>query len=100
MASALPLVPGQRVEVGITEGSLLRSAFLLYMLLLLGLIGGATIMKSTLGTDFAAVCCGVADGIARFICARYLACHTHTTHNNQLVILQMALPPLSLHVRD
>lgn len=100
VASALPLVPGQRVEVGITEGSLLRSAFLVYMLPLLGLIGSAAIMQATLGTDPAAACGGVAGGVAGFLCARYLARHTHKTHNNQLVILQVALPPPSLHVRD
>lgn len=100
VASPLPLVPGQRVEVGITEGSLLRSVFLVYMLPLLGLIGGAAILQGTLGTDPAAACGGVAGGVAGFLCARYLARHTHETRDNQPVILQVALPPSSLHVQD
>ncbi|MBT9432214.1 SoxR-reducing system protein RseC [Candidatus Sodalis endolongispinus] len=100
VASALPLVPGQRVEVGINEGSLLRSAFLVYMLPLLGLIGGAAMLQGTLGTDPAAACGGVAGGVAGFLCARYLASHTSETRDNQPVILQVALPPSSLHVQD
>lgn len=37
-----PLEPGQRVEVGIAEGSLLRSAMLVYLTPLLGMmLGGA-----------------------------------------------------------
>ncbi|MGL9773334.1 MAG: SoxR-reducing system protein RseC [Sodalis sp. (in: enterobacteria)] len=100
VASPLPLVPGQRVEVGINEGSLLRSAFLVYMLPLLGLIGGAAIFQGMLGTDPAAACGGVAGGLAGFLCARYLAHRTSETCANQPVILQVALPSSSLHVQD
>lgn len=41
-----PLEPGQKVEVGISEGSLLRSASLVYLTPLVGLIAGGALFQS------------------------------------------------------
>ena len=46
-----PLEPGQRVEVGIAEGSLLRSAMLVYLTPLLGMMLGGSVLQYWLGTD-------------------------------------------------
>ncbi|MCW2483787.1 SoxR reducing system RseC family protein, partial [Candidatus Symbiopectobacterium sp. NZEC135] len=40
-----PLLPGQRVELGISESSLLRSAMLVYLVPLLGLFTGAGLLQ-------------------------------------------------------
>ncbi|MCX2958595.1 MAG: SoxR reducing system RseC family protein, partial [Serratia symbiotica] len=51
-----PLEPGQRVEVGIAEGSLLRSAMLVYLMPLLGKMHGGRLLQYWLATDaFAAL---------------------------------------------
>lgn len=46
-----PLEPGQKVEVGISEGSLLRSASLVYLTPLVGLIAGGALFQSLFLTD-------------------------------------------------
>ncbi|MCW2488921.1 SoxR reducing system RseC family protein, partial [Candidatus Symbiopectobacterium sp. NZEC127] len=49
-----PLLPGQRVELGISESSLLRSAMLVYLVPLLGLFTGAGLLQSLFANDLAA----------------------------------------------
>lgn len=49
-----PLEPGQRVEVGIAEGSLLRSAMLVYLTPLLGMMLGGTLLQYCFGSDASA----------------------------------------------
>lgn len=98
VSSKLPLVPGQRVEVGISEGSLIRSAFLVYMLPLLGLIGIAALMQGWFHSDGAAAVGGILGGIGGFLLARWIARHAGQAREYQPVILQVALPPSALHV--
>ncbi|MGL9769782.1 MAG: SoxR reducing system RseC family protein [Sodalis sp. (in: enterobacteria)] len=93
VVSLFPLVPGQRVEVGINEVSLLRSAFLVYMLPLLGFINSAVIFQSILSTDLAAACGGVAGGVTGFFYARYLSHYISKDPINQPMILQIDPSP-------
>ncbi|HEY0208564.1 SoxR-reducing system protein RseC [Acerihabitans sp.] len=95
-----PLVPGQRVEVGITEGSLIRSALLVYMLPLAGLIGCAAIMQAWFNTDLAAACGGLLGALGGFMLARFIARRIGNDREYQPVILQIALPPSSFYLRQ
>ncbi|XBS68821.1 SoxR-reducing system protein RseC [Acerihabitans sp. KWT182] len=90
-----PLVPGQRVEVGITESSLIRSALLVYMLPLVGLIGCASVLQGLFHTDIAAALGGLFGGGGGMLLARYLAQRIGNQREYQPVILQIALPPSS-----
>ena len=94
-----PLVPGQRVEVGITESSLIRSALLVYMLPLAGLIGCAAILQGLFHTDLAAACGGVLGGAGGMWLARLYARRMSGRREYQPVILQIALPPSSFSFR-
>lgn len=58
-----PLVTGQKVEVGIPEGSLLRSAMLVYLTPLLGLFAGAGLVQA-LAESQSAVLAGILGGAA------------------------------------
>ncbi|EIZ7963491.1 TPA: SoxR-reducing system protein RseC, partial [Escherichia coli] len=51
-----PLVPGQKVELGIAEGSLLSSALLVYMSPLVGLFLIASLFQLLFASDVAALC--------------------------------------------
>lgn len=68
-----PLEPGQRVEVGIAEGSLLRSAMLVYLTPLLGMMLGGTLLQYCFGSDASAAVGAVLGGGAAFMLARRLA---------------------------
>ncbi|PVZ85475.1 SoxR reducing system protein RseC [Serratia sp. S1B] len=87
-----PLQPGQRVEIGIAEGSLLRSAILVYMTPLLGLLLGGGLLQWWLGSDAAAGLGAVVGGCAAFGVARFLAKHLNQQTSYQPVILQIGLP--------
>ncbi|TKI06779.1 SoxR-reducing system protein RseC [Martelella alba] len=91
-----PLVPGQRVEVGISEGSLLRSAMLVYLLPLVGLLGCAAFAQGLFHTDLAAACGGAAGVGGGMWLARVLARRIAVRREYQPVIVQTALPPSSL----
>ncbi|HRM41185.1 MAG TPA: SoxR-reducing system protein RseC [Escherichia coli] len=68
-----PLVPGQKVELGIAEGSLLSSALLVYMSPLVGLFLIASLFQLLFASDVAALCAARAEW--------------------QPIILSVALPP-------
>jgi len=95
--SKQPLVPGQRVEVGISESSLIRSALLVYMLPLVGLIGCAALMQGWFNTDLAAAFGGLVGGTGGFMLARFYAQKLGDKRQYQPVILQIALPPSALY---
>ena len=59
-SSAQPLVPGQKVELGIAERSLLSSALLVYMAPLVGLFIMAGLFQALFGSDLAAMSGGAA----------------------------------------
>ena len=64
-----PLVPGQKVELGIAEGSLLSSALLVYMSPLVGLFLIASLFQLLFASDVAALCGAVLGGIGGFLAA-------------------------------
>jgi len=88
-----PLEPGQKVELGIMEGSLLRSALLVYMTPLFGVIFGGGMLQWLLQADAFAVLGAVIGGAAGFAVARIFAKRLDNKAAYQPVILQVGLPP-------
>lgn len=95
---AQPLEPGQRIEVGIAEGSLLRSAMLVYMTPLFGVMLGGGLLQWWLGSDAAAVLGAIVGGGAAFMIARVLAKRFDDQAAYQPMVLQIGLPPGALRV--
>ncbi|MBB1201932.1 SoxR-reducing system protein RseC [Enterobacteriaceae bacterium 89] len=96
--SAKPLVVGQKVELGISEGSLLTSAMLVYMTPLLGLFVMAAVFQLLFGSDQAAFAGGVLGGVGGFLIARGLSPKLASRDAWQPVILSVGLPPDMLRV--
>lgn len=94
-----PLEPGQRVEVGIAESSLLRSAMLVYMTPLFGVILGGGLLQWWQGSDAAALLGAVIGGSAAFLVARLLAARLGEQADYQPVVLQIGLPPGALRLQ-
>lgn len=93
VSSAEQLEPGQKVELGIMEGSLLRSALLVYMTPLFGVIFGGGMLQWLLAKDVFALIGAVAGGLIGFSIARYFAAKVADNSAYQPVILQVGLPP-------
>jgi len=93
-----PLEPGQRVEVGIAEGSLLRSAMLVYLMPLLGMMLGGSLLQYLLGTDAFAALGALLGGGASFMLARSLAYRLGKQVGYQPIVLQIGIPPGAMHV--
>jgi sigma-E factor negative regulatory protein RseC len=91
-----PLEPGQRVEVGIVEGSLLRSAMLVYITPLFGMMVGGGVLQGGVGSDGAALLGAIVGGCAAFLLARRLAARLGERVDYQPVVLQIGLPPTML----
>ena len=98
IASAEPLIPGQRSELGIAESSLLSSALLVYMSPLVGLFILAGLFQMLFHSDLAAACGALLGGIGGFIIARGISSVLDRSASYQPVILSVALPPDALHV--
>ncbi|AHG19088.1 SoxR reducing system protein RseC [Chania multitudinisentens RB-25] len=94
-----PLEPGQRVEIGIAEGSLLRSAMLVYMTPLFGVMFGGGLLQWWLGSDAAALLGAVVGGGAAFLLARLWASQIGEQVDYQPVVLQIGLPPGALRLQ-
>lgn len=94
-----PLEPGQRVEVGIAESSLLRSAMLVYMTPLFGVMLGGGLLQWWLGSDSAALFGAVIGGSTAFLVARLLATRLGEQADYQPVVLQIGLPPGALRLQ-
>ena len=62
IVSATPLQPGQRVELGIKESSLVGSALLVYMTPLFGLFLLAGLFQALFHSDLAAACGALLSG--------------------------------------
>lgn len=88
-----PLVPGQKVELGIAEGSLLSSALLVYMSPLVGLFLIASLFQLLFASDVAALCGAVLGGIGGFLIARGYSRKFAARAEWQPLILSVALPP-------
>lgn len=96
--SAEPLVVGQKVELGISEGSLLTSAMLVYMTPLFGLFVIAALFQLLFGSDLAAFAGGVLGGVGGFLVARGLSPKLASREAWQPVIISVGLPPDLLRV--
>ncbi|MDU6138758.1 SoxR-reducing system protein RseC [Bradyrhizobium sp.] len=93
-----PLEPGQRVEVGIAEGSLLRSAMLVYLSPLAGLFVMGGVFQMLFGTDLAAMCGAALGGVGGFWLAKGVSPRLAAREAWQPVILSVALAPDQLRV--
>lgn len=91
--SAEPLVAGQKVELGITESSLLGSALLVYMSPLLGLFVVASLFQVLFGSDIAALCGAVLGGVGGFLLAKGFSPRLAARETWQPVIISVGLPP-------
>lgn len=91
--SVEPLVAGQKVELGITESSLLGSAMLVYMSPLLGLFVVAALFQVLFGTDIAALCGVVLGGVGGFLIAKGFSPRLAARQTWQPVIISVGLPP-------
>ncbi len=98
VASEQPLVEGQKVELGIAEGSLLSSALLVYMAPLAGLFLIAALFQGLFGSDLAAFCGALLGGVGGFLLARGISVKLSDRADWQPVILSVALPPDALRV--
>lgn len=96
--SAEPLVVGQKVELGISEGSLLTSAMLVYMTPLLGLFVMAAVFQLLFSSDLAAFAGGILGGVGGFLVARGLSPKLASREAWQPVIISVGLPPDLLRV--
>ena len=96
--SAQPLVAGQKVELGIAEGSLLGSAMLVYLSPLVGLFALGGLFQMLFGTDLAAMCGGALGGVGGFLLARGFSQKLAEREAWQPVILSVALAPDQLRV--
>ncbi|AWK14806.1 SoxR-reducing system protein RseC [Candidatus Fukatsuia symbiotica] len=92
---AQALQPGQRVEVGIRGSSVLRSALLIYLTPLLGLIIGATVCQASFSNDAIAALGALIGGVGCFTVARRFAEKIATSSTYRPVILQIGSPPKS-----
>ncbi|QNQ21453.1 SoxR-reducing system protein RseC [Kosakonia sp. SMBL-WEM22] len=94
------LEPGQKVELGIAESSLLGSAVLVYMTPLLGLFVMGAVFQTLFDNDMAAFCGAVLGGIGGFLLARGLSPKLATRSEWQPIILSVGLPPNLIRVDD
>lgn len=94
--SEQPLMAGQKVELGIAEGSLLSSAMLVYLSPLIGLFIMGGVFQMLFGTDGAAMC-GAALGAGGFWLAKGLSRRLPRARW-QPVILSVGLAPDQLRV--
>ena len=100
IVSATPLQPGQRVELGIKESSLLGSALLVYMTPLFGLFLLAGLFQALFHSDLAAACGALLGGIGGFIVAKGVSMKVGNRAAFQPIILNVALPPDALRVES
>jgi len=96
--SSQPLAVGQKVELGISEGSLLTSAVLVYMTPLLGLFVMAALFQLLFNSDLAAFAGGILGGVGGFLVARGISPKLASREAWQPVILSVGLPPDLLRV--
>lgn len=90
---AEPLFVGQKVELGIAESSLLSSAFLVYILPLVGLFAAGGAFQALTGGNFAPLVGAMSGGIGGFLLARSWAVRLSRNLQWQPVILSVGQPP-------
>lgn len=94
-----PLAIGQKVEVGIPEGSLIRSAMLVYLTPLFGLFLVAGLVQVAGLEQFWVALSGILGGFLGFFLARKIASYWRDETAFQPVILQIGLPPEELSIQ-
>lgn len=87
-----PLVVGQRVELGIPEASLLRSALLVYILPLFTLLVGASVLNQLFPSDISLIAGGLIGGYCGFLIAGFYAAKTERNGAYHPIVLQIAIP--------
>lgn len=92
IVSIEPLQPGQKIELGLPESSLLGSALLVYMTPLMLLFIVAGLVQHWFQTDFAAACGALMGGILGFFLAKLLANHFAKRPEMQPIILNVTVP--------
>ncbi|CAK9885657.1 MAG: Protein RseC [Candidatus Erwinia impunctatus] len=95
-----PLQPGQRIELGIPEKSLLSSALVVYFSPLLGLFLMAGLFQFLFVSDLAAAVGALLGGVGGFIIAKGVSASLSKVAAYQPVILNIALGPEQLRVVD
>lgn len=100
IASAEPLTPGQRIEVGIEEKSLLSSAVLIYMTPLFGLFLCSGLFQMMFQSDLAAALGAALGGMGGFIVAKGISALLSKSTSFQPVILSVSLPPDVIQIRS
>ncbi|MBT0720236.1 SoxR-reducing system protein RseC [Tatumella sp. TA1] len=98
ISSDKPLQPGQRIELGIKESSLLSSALMVYITPLVGLFIGAGLMQYWFNADLASAGGALLGGVGGFFVAKYLSKMMGDKHSFQPIILTVALGPDQLRV--
>lgn len=98
VASEKPLQPGQRIELGIQESSLLSSAFMVYITPLIGLFIGAGLFQHWFNTDMASAGGALVGGLGGFLIAKGLSNFFGAKQAFQPIILTIALGPDQLRV--
>ncbi|MBT0728161.1 SoxR-reducing system protein RseC [Rosenbergiella australiborealis] len=94
------LQPGQRIELGIEESSLLSSALMVYITPLLGLFIGAGLFQYWFNTDLASAAGALMGGVSGFFVAKCLSKLVGDKHAFQPIILTVALGPDQLRVES
>ena len=100
IAISLPLEVGQKVEVGISEGSLLRSAALVYLTPLVGLIAGGDLFQTLFITDAFTALGAISGAGLGFLLARVIASKIEGQSTYQPAILQIGLPPTAIRIQQ
>lgn len=100
VAISQPLEPGQKVEVGISEGSLLRSASLVYLTPLAGLITGGALFQALFATDAFTALGAISGAGLGFLLAKKLATRIEGQSDYQPTVLQIGLPPTTIRIQQ
>ncbi|WP_435131593.1 SoxR reducing system RseC family protein [Plesiomonas shigelloides] len=95
-----PLQVGQQVEIGISERSLLSSAFVMYCVPLLGLIISAVLASLFTANELPIIAVAMAGTAVGIGVSRYLARHLSRQATYQPVILRNLGVPLSCNSAD
>lgn len=100
IAISHPLEPGQKVEVGISEGSLLRSAALVYLTPLVGLIAGGALFQALFISDAFTALGAISGAGLGFLLARGVAIKIEGKSHYQPTVLQIGLPPAAIRIEQ